>query len=169
MSASNEEAVSSKKRKTETEEGEEDELPKGWEKRMSRISGIARRRTRVRRRKFLTRFNVCIFSSSMRDLVDRHHGGLKTSRVPKKEARATLEGYEKELSHMDEAARRSKFRKIAAEFSDCNSAKRGGDLGAFEKRQMQKPFEDAAFALKIGQMSEITETDSGLHLILRIA
>jgi NIMA-interacting peptidyl-prolyl cis-trans isomerase 1 len=34
---------------------------------------------------------------------------------------------------------------------------------------MQKPFEDATFALKIGQMSDIVDTDSGVHLILRTA
>lgn len=32
---------------------------------------------------------------------------------------------------------------------------------------MQKPFENAAFNLKIGELSEIIETDSGLHIIER--
>lgn len=44
---------------------------------------------------------------------------------------------------------KAKFKELASEFSDCSSAKRGGDLGRFRRRQMQKPFEDAAFALKV--------------------
>uniref|UniRef100_A0A914RVM0 Peptidyl-prolyl cis-trans isomerase n=1 Tax=Parascaris equorum TaxID=6256 RepID=A0A914RVM0_PAREQ len=44
---------------------------------------------------------------------------------------------------------KAKFKELAKEFSDCSSAKRGGDLGMFKRRQMQKPFEDAAFALKV--------------------
>jgi NIMA-interacting peptidyl-prolyl cis-trans isomerase 1 len=60
-----------------------------------------------------------------------------------------------------------RFAELAEEFSDCTSAKRGGDLGVFGRRQMQKPFEDASFALHVGEMSGIVDTDSGVHLILR--
>lgn len=70
---------------------------------------------------------------------------------------------------MEKAAQKKKFKAIAAEFSDCSSAKRNGDLGSFAHGQMQKPFEDASFKLKIEEMSPIVETDSGLHLIYRIA
>uniref|UniRef100_A0A1B0CMH1 Peptidyl-prolyl cis-trans isomerase n=1 Tax=Lutzomyia longipalpis TaxID=7200 RepID=A0A1B0CMH1_LUTLO len=41
------------------------------------------------------------------------------------------------------------------------------NLGAFGRGVMQKAFEEAAFALKVGEMSGIVDTDSGLHLILR--
>ncbi|KAG2192546.1 hypothetical protein INT46_002253 [Mucor plumbeus] len=58
---------------------------------------------------------------------------------------------------------------LATHFSDCSSAKRGGDLGYFERGQMQKPFEDATFALQVGELSKPIWTDSGVHLILRTA
>ena len=60
-----------------------------------------------------------------------------------------------------------KFAKIAHERSDCGSFSRGGDLGFFGRGEMQKPFEQATFALQIGQMSGPVETDSGVHVILR--
>lgn len=60
------------------------------------------------------------------------------------------------------------FQKIAYEESDCGSHERGGDLGMFGRGQMQKPFEDASFALNVGEMSGLVDTDSGIHIILRI-
>ena len=40
-------------------------------------------------------------------------------------------------------------------------------VGWFTRGKMQKPFEDAAFALNVGELSEIVDTDSGVHIILR--
>jgi NIMA-interacting peptidyl-prolyl cis-trans isomerase 1 len=40
-----------------------------------------------------------------------------------------------------------KFKILASQFSDCSSAKQGGDLGSFGRGQMQKPFEDAAYII----------------------
>ncbi|OAY57519.1 peptidyl-prolyl cis-trans isomerase Pin1 isoform X2 [Manihot esculenta] len=62
---------------------------------------------------------------------------------------------------------KAKFEDIASRFSDCSSAKRGGDLGPFGRGQMQKPFEDATYALKVGEISDIVDTDSGVHIIMR--
>jgi NIMA-interacting peptidyl-prolyl cis-trans isomerase 1 len=59
------------------------------------------------------------------------------------------------------------FAAMATKRSDCSSFKQGGDLGPFERGQMQAPFEEATFALKVGEMSGIVSTDSGYHLIYR--
>jgi len=64
-------------------------------------------------------------------------------------------------------ARPDDFAKLAQEYSkDPGSAAKGGDLG-FQGRNMlaSKPLEDALFGLKPGEISDIVETDFGLHLI----
>lgn len=63
----------------------------------------------------------------------------------------------------------SMFKEIASSRSDCSSCAKGGDLGMFSRGQMQKPFEDASFALSVGAISGIVDTDSGIHVIYRIA
>ncbi|XP_017981503.1 PREDICTED: peptidyl-prolyl cis-trans isomerase Pin1 [Theobroma cacao] len=62
---------------------------------------------------------------------------------------------------------KAKFDEVASRYSDCSSAKRGGDLGPFGRGQMQKPFENATYALKVGEISDIVDTDSGVHIIMR--
>lgn len=58
------------------------------------------------------------------------------------------------------------FAKLAAEHSLCPSGANGGDLGFFGRGMMVKPFEDAAFSLEIGKVSEPVQTQFGWHLIL---
>ena len=78
---------------------------------------------------------------------------LKKARQKIEEIQARLQGGED-------------FAELARELSEGPSAAKGGDLGFFDRRQMVKPFADAAFALKPGEISGVVQTRFGYHLIM---
>ena len=59
------------------------------------------------------------------------------------------------------------FAEMAKEHSDGPSSTKGGDLGKFKFEVMAKPFSEAAFALRIDEISEVVETGFGFHVIKR--
>ena len=62
-----------------------------------------------------------------------------------------------------------KFGKLAKELSiDPGSAKRDGSLGYFGRGAMVKPFEEVAFKLQIGEVSDLVKSEFGYHIIKRL-
>ncbi|XP_037028390.1 peptidyl-prolyl cis-trans isomerase Pin1 [Bradysia coprophila] len=152
-------------------------VPPGWEKRLSRSTGIhyyLNLHTKESQWECPTESAEAVPSSNP-EKVQASHLLVKhnKSRRPsswredditrtKEEARKILQGYHERILSGEVT-----LAQLAQKYSDCSSAKRGGDLGPFGRGAMQKPFEDATFALKVGELSDIVETDSGLHLIER--
>ena len=63
-----------------------------------------------------------------------------------------------------------KFGKLAKELSiDSGSAKRDGNLGYFSRGKLVKEFENVAFKLEIGHISEPVKTQYGYHIIKRLS
>jgi peptidyl-prolyl cis-trans isomerase C len=83
----------------------------------------------------------------------------KATAEEKKAAREKAEKLRKEL------AGGADFAALAKASSTCPSSQQGGDLGYFGKGQMVPAFEQAAFSLKPGEISEVVETQFGYHII----
>jgi len=109
-------------------------------------------------------------------IIRKHRGSRNPSSwreasitCSKEEAAQYLKGLRRSLEGFTGADLKSKFSEMARKESDCGSHKKGGDLGMFGRGRMQKAFEEASFALKVGELSNIVSTESGEHIILRIA
>jgi len=86
-----------------------------------------------------------------------------------KAAHILVEKHSQALKILEELEKGADFGKLARQHSTCPSGKRGGDLGSFGRGQMVKPFEQAAFALKVGETTkEPVKTQFGYHVIKRL-
>lgn len=108
-------------------------------------------------------------------LLKKHRGSRRPASwrcdkitITKDEASRLVSELRDQVVAAGEEGKRAKFEELARVESDCGSAHRGGDLGHFGKGKMMPSFERASFELKPGEMSGLVETDSGVHIILRI-
>jgi peptidyl-prolyl cis-trans isomerase C len=112
---------------------------------------------------FDIKIHDAVSEAEAKKIYDEKIGQLK----PEQEvhARHILVATEDEAKEVAERLKKGEdFATIAKEKSKDTSAE-GGDLGFFARGQMLKPFEDAAFALDVGQISAPVQTQFGWHII----
>jgi peptidyl-prolyl cis-trans isomerase D len=73
---------------------------------------------------------------------------------------------EKALSVLKMAREGEDFATLAKEYSEGPTREKGGELGWFSRGRMVKPFEEAAFNMKKGEISDLVRTSFGYHIIL---
>lgn len=83
--------------------------------------------------------------------------------TPEKEKKEKLAEAKKVMADAKKSS--ANFEEIAKKYSDGPTKDRGGDLGTFSRGRMVKPFEDAAFAAKAGDIVGPIETQFGFHVI----
>lgn len=89
-------------------------------------------------------------------------------RAPEAIARTKDEAKARAAEAQKKAKGGTKFEDLVKEYSDEPGAgARGGDLGRFPKGAMVPPFQAALEKLKVGEISDVVETDFGFHVILR--
>ncbi|NWF88177.1 MAG: peptidylprolyl isomerase [Ignavibacteriaceae bacterium] len=103
----------------------------------------------------------------------------KRARVPKIKASHILINFNNANGEMDSLAAKATadsvkmllnsgadFSELAAKYSeDPGSKDKGGDLGFFERRMMVREFDEAAFNLKVGEISNVVKSNFGFHII----
>ena len=85
--------------------------------------------------------------------------GKELSEAKKKEAKKKAEEVLAKVKAGED------FAELAKKYSEDSSASSGGELGTFGRGKMVTEFENAAFAMKAGEISDIVETEYGYHII----
>ncbi len=97
---------------------------------------------------------------------EKRHARHILIRTAKSDAPAQVEEKRQQVEKILEMAKGGKdFAKLAQEYSEDSSAKRGGDLGLFPRGKMVPPFEEAVFGMKEGEISNVVSTNFGFHII----
>lgn len=100
--------------------------------------------------------------------VEEFYNSHKENYNKPEEVRAShilVQSEEEAKSIIEKINEGTSFEDAAKEYSSCPSSNAGGDLGKFTRGKMVPEFEEAAFKMEIGQISEPVKTQFGYHII----
>lgn len=103
----------------------------------------------------------------LRNYYMAHINDYKTKETVKA-SHILVDSQEKAYEVLEEITDGLSFEEAAKNYSSCPSKQNGGDLGTFTKGQMVKEFEDKAFSMQNGEISEPVKTEFGYHIIMVI-
>ena len=106
------------------------------------------------------------FSAEAQKRIDEIVARNKKAESAEADALAKVKGFKAELDKTPAKDVPAKFAELAKAHSACPSSARGGDLGEFTRGQMVKEFDEMAFSLPVGKVSDPVKTQFGQHLIL---
>ena len=112
---------------------------------------------------FDVKITGAVSEADAQQIYDAQIGQLKSEQEV--HARHILVSTEAEAKEVAERLKKGEDFAALAKENSKDAGAEGGDLGFFTRGQMLKPFEDAAFALEIGQISEPVQTQFGWHII----
>lgn len=93
--------------------------------------------------------HICLYLSQNSSPRDRKAASVKLEAIRRKILGGKIE-----------------FAQAAEKYSECPSKNQAGDVGFFRRKgDVYEPFAEAAFALKVGDVSDMVATEAGLHLI----
>lgn len=102
------------------------------------------------------------------EVKDYFEENKEVFKLPEKEIRAShilVDTEEKAAEILEDLKAGASFEELAAEHNVDSTKDTGGDLGFFGKGRMVEPFEKAAFATPVGELSDVVKTDFGYHII----
>jgi len=106
------------------------------------------------------------FTAEAKKIIDNIVSNNAQCAVSEAQAKAKITKLKADLAKIPADKLAAKFAELAKANSDCPSKNNGGDLGPFTRGQMVKEFDEVAFKLPVGKVSDLVKTQFGYHLVM---